>query len=114
MKLLRKDVLKWLRNLKSGRYKKGKDSLVSKNGTRFCCLGVWADQHGCKWNDNWKPLIPGTDKFVIGQGIGSLNYRLAFGLTQYEQWVLADLNDDNRTWKQVIDEIEQHILPRAV
>jgi hypothetical protein len=116
-KLLRKDVLKWIRNLKDGSYKKTKRTLVSPDGERFCCLGVWADQHGCYWKaDSFSRLIPippGKKYPSGGQGAGMLKDNISFGLAWTTQTSLARLNDDHKTWKQVIEFIEDKVLPLA-
>lgn len=48
---------KWVRALRSGRYKQGTERLKTLNGQpKFCCLGVLCDLHskatGKKWMDN--------------------------------------------------------------
>lgn len=119
-KLLRKDVLKWIRNLSDGSYKKVKGQLTNEKGDKFCCMGVWADQHGCYWreritNPSKKVLIPyiPEGKFSPYQGYESLDVALLFGLTPAEQGQLTDLNDSHTNWKQVIEYIKEIILPRA-
>jgi hypothetical protein len=123
-KLLRKDVLKWIRNLSSGSYKKGKGVLVNAKGDRFCCLGVWADQHGCTWQeepaDDWTdykseliPLRKGRVQPQRGQSAGTLESNLAYGLDARVQDTLTELNDKNKSWKEVIAYIKSDILPKA-
>lgn len=119
MKLLRKDVLKWIRLLKSGRYKKGKNLLVqhAKGGDKFCCLGVWADQHGAVWKeDSFGSLIPfletgkkeprNTENFLY-------NPRLSRGLSEDLQKRLANVNDTTKDFTQVIELIKDQVLPLA-
>lgn len=120
-KLLRKDVLKWIRNLKSGQYKKEKGSLVSIDGTKFCCLGVWADQHGCTWEEglDWddrvclKPIHKNRNKVHLAQGFKLLHSNLAYGLTEDDQSQLATINDNSKGFSEVINYIERSILLRA-
>lgn len=117
-KLLRKDVLKWLKNLKSGQYLKGKCLLVSNDGTRFCCLGVWADQHGATWAKNQDcsgtliPIPKGMKKPQKDQGEGLLSGKLLLGLEPYQN-DLTSLNDENSTFAEVINYIEVELLPKA-
>lgn len=44
---------RWVKALRSGKYRQGRRSLRSKEGDRFCCLGVLCDLHrkevGGKW-----------------------------------------------------------------
>lgn len=119
MKLLRKDVLKWIRALKSGSYKKGKERLVSGTGTKFCCLGVWADMHGATWSKENATLVPvakGHVKVSKSQA-GSSSYlndlKLAKGLDLNQQRDLAHVNDNNGSFGPVIKYIEENILPLA-
>jgi hypothetical protein len=116
-KLLRKDVLKLIRNLKDGSYKKNQKSLVSKDGKRFCCLGVWADQHGCLWDTNnvgdLIPIARNRKTASPDQGAGTLKPNVSFGLGYWEQVKLADLNDSYKSWKRVIAYLKEDILPKA-
>lgn len=112
-KLLRKDVLKWIRNLSDGSYRKTTGKLVNKKGNGFCCLGVWADQHGCYWTNQLVPIEPGKEKPNADQTAESLETDLLFGLSQCEQGALIELNDENKTWAKVIEYIKKEILPRT-
>jgi hypothetical protein len=117
-KLLRKDVLKWIRVLGSGRYRKGKEKLVSNDGTKFCCLGVWADIHGAVWdgneNKNLVPMAKGREKPVIGQGYSYvIDPKLTKGLQQEIQSKLADENDTTKGFRSVIAMIKKEVLPLA-
>lgn len=120
--LLRKDVLKWIRNLKSGEYRKGKSELVNPKGTRFCCLGVWADQHGCTWKEglDWSnrpcvliPIAKGKTSPPKKQGGDVLQRPLLFGLSFHMQKALVKLNDNNETWGPVIEYLKTKVLPKA-
>ena len=121
MKLLRKDVLKWIRNLKSGQYRKGKGQLVSPNGSRFCCLGVWADQHGCTWEEykDWDkvtglaPIKKGAKAKHVDQRDGTLEKSLLFGLDENDQGMLAEINDKSKGFGKVIAYIQKEVLPKA-
>lgn len=123
MKLLRKDVLKWIKNLQSGRYKKGKSYLVSKDGTKFCCLGVWADIHGATWEEGKLnsydvstvlcPIAPGRRKALSSQKSSYLvDPKLARGLQMGMQRSLANLNDESKGFSKVVDLIKKEVLPR--
>lgn len=120
--LLRKDVLKLIRNLKSGEYRKGKSVLVNTKGTHFCCLGVWADQHGCTWKEelSWDnrpseliPIAKGKTSPPKKQGGDVLQRPLLFGLSFDMQKDLIRLNDGNKTWEPVIEYLKTKVLPKA-
>lgn len=116
-KLYLEDVVKLIRNLESGLYKKGEGVLVSDDGTKFCCLGVWADQHGCVWHPNDdRELIPSlsNSKVSAKQGTAKLVPELSFGLETDDQNKLAHLNDGNNDWENVILYLKEEILPKAV
>lgn len=55
---------KWLKALRSEKYKKGRGQLRSKEN-RFCCLGVLADVAGCHW------LTSDSDGTLDGYGVRS-------------------------------------------
>ena len=119
--LLKKDVLKWIKALKSGEYKKGSGALVSKDYTKFCCLGVWADLHGAVWEDG--DGITNKTPVPISRGRKNpfkkqrdsllLDPKLRCGLSGYEQRHLAELNDTSKTFVSVIKYIEENIFPIA-
>ena len=126
MKLLRKDVLKWIKALSDGSYKKGTGRLVSVDGTKFCCLGVWADMHGATWdeaklfNGETDALIPipkGRVKQTEAQqksGAYLKDPLLSRGLNAVVQRELANENDGSkRGFKPVIAYIKKNVLPLA-
>lgn len=124
MKLLRKDVLKWIRALKSGQYRKGTGELVSPDGSKFCCLGVWADMHGAVWEEKfgWDDNVcgltpkPTRQKAVHREQERSevlKDPRLARGLSMDVQNALAETNDASRGFAKVIAKIEKDVLPLA-
>jgi hypothetical protein len=114
-KLLRKDVLKWIRLLKSGQYRKGTGQLVSSDGRKFCCLGVWADMQGAVWEEKCNTLVPLKDKLHPFQLDSILDDpKLANGLDIEIQAGLAEINDNSRGFSKVIKYIEKNVLPFAV
>lgn len=126
MKLLRKDVLKWIKALSDGSYKKGKGKLVSNDGTKFCCLGVWADMHGATWDeiklfngetDCLIPIPKGRVKQTEAQqksGAYLKDPLLARGLNHATQTELANKNDVGKAgFRRVIAYIKKNVLPLA-
>lgn len=116
-KLYLEDVVKLIRNLQSGEYNKGKSLLVSKDGKNFCCLGVWADQHGCVWATNRSkqliPFLPRMKKPAEFQGVAVLDDPISFGLTGDVQGRLTGLNDNTDGWDAVITYLKNEVLPKA-
>jgi hypothetical protein len=114
-KLLRKDVLKWIRLLKSGQYRKGKGKLVSNDGKKFCCLGIWADMQGAVWEEKCNTLVPLKNKpYSIQFDTLLEDPKLANGLDYEIQAGLAEINDNSRGFSKVIKYIEDNVLPFAV
>ena len=120
-KLKLEDVVKLIRNLESGEYLKGTGSLVSDDGKNFCCLGVWADQHGCVWHTNkvggLVPMSPNNKRPKHGQSCAVLELGISFGVSIETQTRLASLNDgeseDCEDWGPVIDYLKNTVLPTA-
>src|SRR6185369_2630794 len=88
---------KWIKALRSGRYKQGNFTLRDKrrSETRYCCLGVLAQIQGCKWKQGDSGLIV---PFLKGKQVGSAGYldpdsKAAAGLTDRNLHTLAAMND---------------------
>jgi hypothetical protein len=112
---------KWIRALRSGKYKQGEDQL--RSGDKFCCLGVacdlYAKAHGVKWE---KFKSDGDDLFSFFKLVGKLPSVVQnwLGLTdacgvysidnQPKQRPLteslADLNDDGFSFQEIAAIIE--------
>jgi hypothetical protein len=105
--------VKWLKALRSGEYRRAEGTLATMDGKKFCCLGVLADIQGCTWKPdttehglvplakNGRALVKGSDDF--------LPVRRAGGLTSEQQGILADMNDDGKTFKQIAKYIEANL-----
>lgn len=113
-KLHRKDVLKLIDNLTNGQYLKGKRLLVSDDRQHFCCLGVWADQHGCVWHETTAGWVPAKGKLDDSQDAVTLNRSISFGFDQDVQARLTSLNDSNVSWNEVLQYLVTDLLPKAV
>lgn len=114
--LKRKDVLKWIDSLTNGLYLKGRNRLVSGDRTQFCCLGVWADQHGCSFRNegssNPPEWVPVKGK-LVNEDHTTLHGQLSFGLTVQMQNALISKNDNHETWDEVLKFIVTDVLPQA-
>lgn len=73
---------KWLRALRSGRYKQGKDYLHKNN--KFCCLGVLCDLYAKEKKVKWR-------KKVFGEC--SIDYSTLYLPDTVQKW--AGLEDGN-------------------
>lgn len=80
---------KWVKALRSGKYKQGKGKLLGPNN-RFCCLGVlcdvselgvWCDQHSYVFKGlPYSSSLPSAMATKVG-------------LTDHQEGKLVDLND---------------------
>lgn len=110
--------VKWLKALRSGRYKQTKERL--RDGIGYCCLGVLCTIQGAKW----KPdpghddgtMIPFLDGIDIRRSGGQyVNPRHAGGLSKKTQVVLAKKNDGEdfatnpMSFKQIADYVEKRL-----
>lgn len=98
---------KWVKALRSGRYKQGDATLRDEKG-RMCCLGVLMHIQGVDWkavNDRITETLP--------KGFNA-------GLTRRQRNILASKNDGSfcrstdghmeyQNFKQIADYIESHL-----
>ena len=89
---------KWVKALRSGRYKQAKECLY--NGGGYCCLGVLARVQGAKTNELGDEYLEDDLK------------KYAAGLRLDSQKVLARMNDGSgndysKTFKEIADYIEK-------
>lgn len=91
---------KWLKALKSGKYKKGKDRLKDAEGG-FCCLGVACAMTG---------MSHFGDKQVISEFYRKVPkiLRGCANDNAIVEW-LVFLNDNNNTFEPVINYIEENL-----
>jgi hypothetical protein len=94
---------KWLKALRSGRYKQGNSELLNDRGS-YCCLGVLAKVQGAKKNEilHCGYLTDDLAKYAAGIKIKS-------------QHLLAKFNDGNpdsstvvKSFKEIADYIEKN------
>jgi len=108
---------KWVKALRSGNYKQGKNSLAKVNklgNVKYCCLGVLCDLYLKEHKQKWNPVNEDND-LSIGRkketAVLPLNVRKWAGLDsnpilQSNNETLASMNDDGFTFKKLADAIE--------
>ena len=107
---------KWVKALRSGRYKQTNGCLKDSRG--YCCLGVLANIQGAKWKETVHGnLLPHVAHVQISpkDGAGFLLPRYAGGLASKTQRKLADMNDglgmstNMQSFRQIADYIEKNL-----
>lgn len=100
---------KWIKALRSGRYKQTKTYLkreVDKGKFEYCCLGVLCTVEKIK---NKKSLDGGYE-FDGAKAILTATLLNEFRLTEKQQDILTDMNDsENKNFKEIADYIEKHL-----
>jgi len=86
---------KWLKALRSKRYKQTTGTLCDRDGG-YCCLGVLARIQGAKKENLF-------DRGILKADLA----KYAAGLRIQSQNILADLNDDGKDFIQIADYIEK-------
>lgn len=94
-------IQKWIEELKSGKYKKGKGALRSRSD-KFCCLGVAC---GMLEPSGWK-VFNGHSWHSGKMGSLSLEQLEKIGISDEIQDQLIGLNDSNETFDEVINYLE--------
>lgn len=89
----------WLKALRSGEYKQGRDRLKRRAGDKvtYCCLGVLAE-------------VCGLDPHEVGES-QMLNdeTRDHIGLSDGQQSDLALMNDGRSSFEKIADYIEEYL-----
>lgn len=105
---IKKNRIRWVDALKSGKYKKGVDYLRGKDDC-YCCLGV-----ACDLFVESKPVFDGGVCYRYnGEGSTAPN-QVVQALGLYDRWgrgrndkdLLTSINDDNDSFAPVIKAIE--------
>jgi hypothetical protein len=106
---------KFLKALRSGKYKKGKSYLVNQtkdNETVWCCLGVAGNICGVKnfgGNQFLSFKNEQTGKRSSLRGLSKVPKILKGNVTGTVPVYLASLNDKTKTFEQVIEWIEKNL-----
>jgi len=106
---------KWIKALRSGRYKQGMGTMRSKIGNykfEYCCLGVlcnivnrrkWTQRGGVTFHQY--EFQEESETAVI-----PCNLRKHIGLENKEERSLIDMNDrSNKSFKEIADYIEENL-----
>lgn len=112
---------KWVKALRSGRYRQGEAELKANDGT-YCCLGVLCNVLGAKWSETRAgdriATIDGKKLNVIGEELLRPGILRQVGLTKAQQTHLVHMNDGKmdthpaipaQRFKQIADYIEQNL-----
>lgn len=114
---------KWVAALRSDKYENGRFALRRDN--LYCCLGVlcdlYAQEHNCiGWNEVVDESYDRAMVFVDAEGRDQANYltedvRAWAGMTSFtgaldtaDRTSLAKMNDDNATFSEIADAIEDN------
>ncbi len=91
--MLNKNARKWVKALKSGKYKQGRNKL--KVGDKFCCLGVACDLYAKEYpSAKWKRShFQGQNQFLPDSVRNWLGLRDGGGRMPFRLYSLTDLND---------------------
>lgn len=110
---MKKSIKKrWVAALRSGKYRKGKNSLKTAHGN-FCCLGVLTDLYAREKKIPFQKLQAKNDAFLCAEvrkwaGLTSSDPRVQFkgqGLKE-----LAYINDDTKSsFKDIATLINKHL-----
>lgn len=129
---MKKDIAKkWVRALRSGKYKQGKGylkQLNSKNEARHCCLGVLCELYDQQMKKNHKKTLH-SEHVVSIEDVEIIRFnKHDVGLPrEVREWAnminplgefindkdkveyLADLNDDGKKFSTIADIIEKNV-----
>ena len=98
---------KWVKALRSGRYKQGTGRLRSDDNN-FCCLGVAANIAGvpCEHNEDWSAYDYKFDENTLLFATIPNGWN---GITYEEGDSLAKMNDNGATFEEIADYIEENL-----
>ena len=106
---------KWLKALRSGKYKQGKGRLKSTKGkaVRYCCLGVlcdildqkkWSTEPGAAMIDGRFPSFWCKNEYSLPDAVKK---RLALSASKQE--TLIGLNDSGKRFSTIANYIEENL-----
>lgn len=96
---------KWIKALKSGKYKQCKRQLC--NGVGYCCLGVANEV--LDLNEVSLTCLPGSFKSIgLRSGFGHFSEQYQFPRGSHTYSDLADLNDNGIPFRKIAEFIENN------
>ncbi len=105
---------KWLKALRSGRYRQADGSL--KDEGAYCCLGVLCNVIGVRWRKHetesaMVPFIGGKEVSARDSDTGLLGAGLLrkVGMGRNTQTALALMNDEGKSFDEIADYIEKRL-----
>lgn len=108
---------KWIKALRSGKYKQGKNRLRSLVGEKYCCLGVLCDVSGLDWEES----ISECKRFKLKNskelptGLADIFFNCSSTTAgpiveiSGAKTCLAAHNDNGATFSQIADAIEEQL-----
>jgi len=113
-KMDRKIKAKWLKALRSGKYKQGRSYLRqvpdSGRGLRHCCLGVLAEVSGVAWKEVTEAPVPHYFFHKREAHTDDWYARLPPSMVpKNAQEELIDRNDSGETFKRIANWIERNL-----
>ncbi len=101
---------KWIEALESGEFTRYAGRLRASYGEAYCCLGVLAsvaDPEGWEIREDLGSVRPYYHRGACSNL--STEFREYMGLTKREQTVLADMNDEGASFKDIAAFIEENL-----
>lgn len=98
---------KWIRALRSGKYKQGRYRLYSNFTDSYCCLGLLCDLlDRTKWQkDEWDYWAWGNREDALPETV-----RRKVKLSPKQQGSLIRMNDqEGKTFSEIADYIKEHL-----
>jgi hypothetical protein len=93
---------RWVRALRSGRYRQGAEALLTVDGS-YCCLGVLAKIQRCNFS-----AVP-VDMLDSSSPLREALAKYAGGLSEEDQDTLAGMNDGGASFDEIADYIEEKL-----
>lgn len=104
---------KWAEALESGKYKQGDGNLIyraRRDERAFCCLGVLCDIAGTQWNEiDDAGTLDGIDVRDEKSSFLSKAALDKFGLDNRTQKMLAKMNDEGASFRQIASFIKANL-----
>lgn len=98
---------KWIKALKSGKYKQSKNTLYNKETAGYCCLGVANEVCDLKEKSD-STLLNAYKKLGLNDDDGEIvdGYKFPRGKKKYRY--LTDMNDKGVSFSKIAEFIESH------